>query len=99
MTDHNQQPGLSVSLRLDLVCGHEMIVREVEFVGLTLPGVEGVAGERGDRPPLALRCDSLLLLSPVTEPDPDHLLVQVERVTDLPHLLRRWLGVLYKRLL
>ena len=64
MTDHNQQPGLSVSLRLDLVCGHEMIVREVEFVGLTLPGVEGVAGERGDRPPLALWRHSLLLLSP-----------------------------------
>ena len=50
--------------------GHEMVVRKVEFVGLTralalaLAGVEGVAGERGDRTPLALWRHSLLLLSP-----------------------------------
>ena len=48
--------------------GHQMIVRKVEFIGLTLAlalaGVEGVAGERGDRTQLALWCDSLLLLSP-----------------------------------
>ena len=71
--DHNELPGFSVPFRLDLMAAYEMIVREVEFVCLalgaggtvrTLARVEGVAGERGDRPQLALRCDSLLLLSP-----------------------------------